>query len=393
MRVSLNLPITAIARKQTNKMNSIKKAMPIVAAPILAYYIGEGTDRNTEEILDFLKRKNIKIPDYLKPHADTKSGLNAPSKDKIKETLQKAYEKGEITQKEHERYTRKLTFTGNEEAAEQSSVHSDGEVDYGNEYPVYEETEVADVDDGGIVETIEEVASNPWIAGVAAEIIPVARFIKPCVDLSNGDTEKAAIGAVTRGIDLVASPLKLLLATTKGLSDAIIGAAFDDKDYNFKDGFTGFYKDWAEGRDAIEDGLLGRQSKEEALKKQDELKKQKMLESIRQREAERERKDELLKQQAKPSQQQSEKVSQQPQHTEIRKTTPTAPKSSMVSIKERLYFEKKQKEFSNMLSRYQKLKPNANIQNFENWENWNQNKLETNMNLLKRMVKKAEKRK
>ena len=99
----------------TFRPNNIKKTLPILTTPLLAYYIGESQDNNANEILNFFKRKNLKIPDYLKPHADTQSGFNSQSKTKLKKALDEAYKKNIITEKEHDKYVNKLTFTGSAE--------------------------------------------------------------------------------------------------------------------------------------------------------------------------------------------------------------------------------------------------------------------------------------
>ena len=95
-------------------ISKLSKEIPVVTEPLLAYYVGESQDKYREEIINFFKSKYLQIPDYLKPHPDTKTGLDFESQGKIQRALDKAFENGKITEEEYKKYKYKVTFTGND---------------------------------------------------------------------------------------------------------------------------------------------------------------------------------------------------------------------------------------------------------------------------------------
>ena len=88
------------------------RQLPIISAPLVAYYIGEYQDNNVNQILTFFKTKSIKIPNNLQPHSLTKTGLDPASQTKVKNLLEKALNDKKITQDEFNTYSSKINFTG-----------------------------------------------------------------------------------------------------------------------------------------------------------------------------------------------------------------------------------------------------------------------------------------
>ena len=273
-----------------NKINKFKYLnkkslfIPVASTPIVAYYIGESKDKKAQEVIDFFKRKNLKLPNHIKPHADTGAGFNSQTQSSFKKALDDELRKGRITQQEHDKYTKKLIFTGKNNGAS-SYPESELSIDeHASGLPsVYDEqaisaemTEINELDNA--IEAIDKVLDNPLLIGVAAEVVPFARFIKPAVDLVNGDGAKAFAGVVSRGVDIVLSPIKFMMALTTGATDAIIGSAFNDKNMTFWKGFKGFYNNWAKMRNNTEDEALGRETQEQKLERLRKLKEEKLAE-------------------------------------------------------------------------------------------------------------------
>ena len=157
-------PITQKISCQTQKiMRQIKPSqfvLPTVTIPLVCYYIGENQDKAAADILNFFYRKNIKVPDFLRPHADTKCGFNAASKTKIKKALQEAYKKGQITEEERDKYTNKLTFAGHGDAegsvpSNNDSVTSNNDYDTDTDIPADDcDTGIDAADDDSIIDAI-----------------------------------------------------------------------------------------------------------------------------------------------------------------------------------------------------------------------------------------------
>lgn len=143
------LPVTVTNQlsKIVRKSKVQQKSLPIVATPIVAYYIGESQDRNAAEIIEFLKRKHIKIPDYLKPHPDTKTGFNIETQTKIKNTITDAYNSGKISEADYIKYKNKVNFTGHGDDISSAGGHSFSESGIDSSVDT-------DIDDDSIVDTI-----------------------------------------------------------------------------------------------------------------------------------------------------------------------------------------------------------------------------------------------
>ena len=129
-----------------HKTKAQQLSLPIVATPIIAYYVGESQDKNVDEILNFFKRKHIKVPDFLKPHADTQTGLNGASQTKIKQALNEAYQKDKISYEEYKKYTNKVNFTGhgNAESLAESDSDWDSHAGSGTDIDVDDDDSILD---------------------------------------------------------------------------------------------------------------------------------------------------------------------------------------------------------------------------------------------------------
>ena len=108
IKINSVLNFSRINTKPTKKI----RQLPIVSAPLIAYYIGEYQDKNVNQILTFFETKSIKIPNNLQPDNLTKTGLDPASQTKVKNLLEKALNDKKITQDEFDTYSRKINFTG-----------------------------------------------------------------------------------------------------------------------------------------------------------------------------------------------------------------------------------------------------------------------------------------
>lgn len=204
-----------------------------------------------------------------------------------------------------------------------------------------------------------------------AEAAPLVKFVKPIKDLLDGDFKKAGAGLVSRGVDIILAPGKLTLAT---LTAIVNGFIEKDKGKNFVNGFTNgfsdFYKGWAEYRDEVEDSFLERETKSEKRERlrqealdAKEKKKQKQVQT---------RKEKELQAQIKMQRQEEEKH----RNEQIL----VANSTNIDRLNE------KRAEFGTLLKEYKKLAPKADISNFNNWESWDLFRFAKNIKKLKYLI-------
>lgn len=97
---------------KNSKLQNSHNSLPTVAVPLVLYYIGENSNNYANDILTFMKQRDIKIPTGLKPDPSDNAGFNMSSKNKIRKALEDAAKNGDITEEEKLKYTRKIPFTG-----------------------------------------------------------------------------------------------------------------------------------------------------------------------------------------------------------------------------------------------------------------------------------------
>ena len=376
----------------------LKKTLPFVAVPMVAYmlrtqkdtieYMGEQLSKNFSpdrkmvnnlKLLEELEKKDIieherpwdpprfndnKLTDNVyegivaKIKASNK--LNSVDKQHYLKALARANEKSDAT-----------AFKGSEDIISDSDDLTDTGTDDADNIisEISDSSDAAEIQElDKTIETINHAIENPYLLGVAAEMIPIARFIKPGVDLINGDTEKAFAGAISRGIDLAISPLKLFLASSKALCDGALGLMTGDEDFGLVKGFKNFYKDWAEARDDIENEFLGRDTKEQKIAKLRKLKQEKLEE--RQRLIDKKRKEKELE-------------SNRQQYKLL---------SDSYNSTSKTYYdygtERQRERFRELLNLLRGLSPDSNLSQFENYYKWNARKLEANAQLLQSKISK-----
>ena len=186
-----------IVKNNSNKILKLKN-MPIVTTPLLAYYIGEYQDDNVDKILNFLRIKHIPIPSALTPHSLTKTGWDPASQTKVKNTLKNALDKNQITEDEYNKCISKINFTGTHDDIIQGDTFATMEPDhhdmgFGQISAGFGELQFPE--GAEITEQLGHVADmldNPVLEGVAAELLPGTKFLKPRKDLIDEDYEKAA---------------------------------------------------------------------------------------------------------------------------------------------------------------------------------------------------------
>lgn len=127
------------------------------------------------------------------------------------------------------------------------------------------------IDELGLDEILNHISDHPGVAvatGVAAELLPGTRFLKPVKDLFSGDVEKAIAGGATRLGEIALGPLKLLWAGGTGLIGGVMGLFRpDDEELGFWKCFKYASESWAKGRDNLENVILGRETSGEKKKR------------------------------------------------------------------------------------------------------------------------------
>lgn len=329
------MKLQSISFNRISKVLSTKKAkakMPIVATPIVAYYIGKSQDDNAQEIINFFKMKHLEIPNYVKPHPHTKTGISIQDKGKFQKELDKAFDRGEISEQEHSKYSSKLVFTGkNSEVdfdteltsidSELATLDSEHARLASDSVSAQEAIESGLLDEVGVSDILDQITDHPGVAvatGVAAELLPGTRFLKPAKDFLDGDFAKAGIGAATRLGEMALGPLKLLWAGGTGLIGGVMGMFHpEDEELGFWKCFKYASMSWAKGRDNIENIFIDRETSGEKKTRLKREAKEKFAEEMRKVEA---KKDELKeKRQQLELQEQARRIEAQRRQEELEK--------------------------------------------------------------------------
>ena len=386
--------IAANNLQKPSNQKVLKRALPLVAIPVVAYvlrtqkdtieYMGDQLLKNYTpdtkmvknlELLNELQKKNI--IERERPWDPFRFNDNKLTENTYDGIVAKIQSSNKLNSVEKQHYLKALaraneksttTFRGSEEIV---SSNDDLTNSYGAANDISEVSDSSDIPElqelDETIETINNAIENPYLLGAVAEMIPVARFIKPGVDLINGDTEKAAVGAVSRGVDLLLSPLKLFLASSKALCDGALGLMTGDEDFGLIKGFKGFYKDWAEARDDIENEFLGRETKDEKIERLRQLKNEKI--------AERKRLIEERKQKELQSKKEQYKLL-------------SASYDSISNPQNMSSLDKKRENFRFLLNKLKVLSPNSDLSQYENYYKWNSEKLDANAELIKNKITK-----
>ena len=109
--------------KSIVKNNNVSM-LPLLTSPLVAYYIGESSDRALDFLIKKMKEYGVKVPSNYSPDPNTNSGLDFASQGRFRDEINKAANNGEINSLQQNELLNKVPFTGKE--------HSDYDVYSGN---------------------------------------------------------------------------------------------------------------------------------------------------------------------------------------------------------------------------------------------------------------------
>ena len=107
---------------------------------------------------------------------------------------------------------------------------------------------------------VADMLDNPVLEGVAAELLPGTKFLKPGKDLIDGDYEKATVGTLTRLGEFAIAPVKLGWAGFGALAGGISWLAGNrGEGVGLVGGFKKASHMWANGRNKLENTIIERE--------------------------------------------------------------------------------------------------------------------------------------
>ncbi len=107
---------------------------------------------------------------------------------------------------------------------------------------------------------VADMLDNPILEGVAAELLPGTKFLKPGKDLIDGDYEKATVGTLTRLGEFAIAPVKLGWAGFGALAGGISWLAGNrGEGVGLVGGFKKASHMWANGRNKLENTIIERE--------------------------------------------------------------------------------------------------------------------------------------
>ena len=252
------------------KVLSKTEVLPIVSIPLVAYIQSLTTQHNLDKNLatEAIKKANNRYA--TDPVTDrTDKNIKLLKKCGLKESDAKKYLKADgYMDKEGKNICKNNGITGFK-----GSPQDDIYQEHGMEYGIDTESNTTlaiqgDLDanyaltDSQLSESFDkliELAENPVLEGVLAEMLPGTKFLKPGKDLLDGDYEKAAIGITSRGVEILVAPVKIgwslfgaaaggisWLAGNRGEGTGLIG------------GFKHASQMWARGRNKTENYIIDR---------------------------------------------------------------------------------------------------------------------------------------
>lgn len=251
------------------------------------------------------------------------------------------------------------------------------------------------LDEVGVSDFLSEITDHPGIVvatGVAAELLPGTKFLKPAKDFLEGDYAKAGIGAATRLGEMALGPLKLLWAGGTGLLGGVMSMFHpEDKELGFWKCFKYASESWAKGRENLENIFIDRETSGEKKSRLKREAKEKYDKKIREVEV----KKEQLKRKQFEMQEQVRELEKQRKHEEFAlKQTEKVSRPLGFFEQQRIKNQKRQRlsnlrqQFKKIIADYQALCPHPQIQRYRNWEQWDYPKLNESYKELRQYVNK-----
>lgn len=288
---------------KANKTKNAIMALPIISTPLVAYYsVKENKNIRNNSIQEEktkckeLHSSNHPITDNTK--YNTKALENAGyNKSEIEQHLDKNGNIADYKTKQVLR-SKKIPFKGDSDDLDVQSASVGGnytgdlpqsELDVPNYSDIHSEIhssggfatmepdnhgmgfgqisagfgELELPDSADITEQLGHVADmldNPVLEGVAAELLPGTKFLKPGKDLIDGDYEKATVGTLTRLGEIAIAPVKLGWAGFGALAGGISWLAGNrGEGVGLVGGFKKASHMWANGRNKLENTIIERE--------------------------------------------------------------------------------------------------------------------------------------
>lgn len=125
MKVSFNhfkLTRNFISKKTLPKISksvvedNYSKALPLLTFPLVAYYIGEGSDQALARLIKKMKDLGIDIPSNYSSDPSTNAGLDFASQGKFRDAINKAAKNGDIDSYQKNDLLNKVSFTGKDDS-------------------------------------------------------------------------------------------------------------------------------------------------------------------------------------------------------------------------------------------------------------------------------------
>ena len=267
--------------KNINKLVKME-TLPIVTVPLIAYYETK-TSKNklikkvTNEAIT--QSTNTPVTDRVKKNIEALKKAGVPENKCLKYIQSDGYMNEEG--KKICQANSSTNFTGapkdtqpyDHDMQDYNDVHSDISTSDGGFATLEPENsmEIGQMDSNlgelsesaGITEQMDQVLDvidNPLLEGVAAELLPGTKFLKPGKDLIDGDYEKAAVGAATRLGEIAAAPVKLGWAAFGALAGTASWLAGNrGEGVGLWGGMKQASKMWAKQRNGIENAIINRE--------------------------------------------------------------------------------------------------------------------------------------
>ena len=288
-----------IFNNKTKTNNTLKKAsdnkaiIPFVAMPLVAYVLRNENDAKKSILNDALNNR------YILPNEKTNMKVISELEEKKIIEVQKPWQaprfndgvltktgyedvttqikNSNLSEIEKEQYLKQLKIANYRTFGHVPQEHLDNfyssdsgfatmepdnhDMGFGQISAGFGELELPDSAD--ITEQLGHVADmldNPVLEGVAAELLPGTKFLKPGKDLIDGDYEKATVGTLTRLGEFAIAPVKLGWAGFGALAGGISWLAGNrGEGVGLVGGFKKASHMWANGRNKLENTIIGRE--------------------------------------------------------------------------------------------------------------------------------------
>lgn len=256
---------------KTKNSNAVSNIIPIVSTPLVAYVVSATSQTNLKNNVVQEAARKAENKDAVSPITDrTKKNLEALKKAGVPESDRKQYIKSDGYMDDdgkkicRNKGVRNFTGSPQDDINQQYGIEHAIDTEFSSDITMYNNIDTKQILAGNELtdsfDQLIELAENPVLEGVVAEMLPGTKFLKPGKDLLEGDYEKAAIGAISRGLEILVAPVKIgwslfgaaaggisWLAGNRGEETGLIG------------GFKHASHMWAKSRNKAENYIIDRE--------------------------------------------------------------------------------------------------------------------------------------